>query len=62
MGENGFVSDVGASKTAPAENWRRRGELEKGGVDGHSRVVSVMWVHYAKGSSELGTGSERHRE
>jgi hypothetical protein len=38
------------------------GELEKVGVDGHSRVVSVMWVHYAKGSSELGTGSERHRE
>jgi hypothetical protein len=38
------------------------GELEKVGVDGHSPVVSVMWVHYAKGSSELGTGSERHRE
>lgn len=38
------------------------GELEMVALGGHSRVVSAMRVHYAKGSSELGTGGERHRE
>ena len=38
------------------------GELEKVELGGHSRVVSVMRVHYANGPSELGTGGEHHRE
>ena len=36
------------------------GELEMVALGGHSRVVSEMRVHYAKGSSELGTGGEHH--